>query len=201
MGGGGPPPPHFEASADEVARGIVFLGCPFVCPSVIIFVAFQELDWEVELAFVIGKKGKHIQEDRAMEHVAGFAVSHDVSARDWQMKRNGRQWLLGKTFDSFCPLGPALVTKIGLSDPHKLGICCRVNGQVMQESNTEQMVFKTEFLVSWVSRFVTLYPGDVFLTGTPPGVGVFRKPPVFLKRGDTVECEIDEIGKITNKVV
>uniref|UniRef100_UPI00358FE3A7 oxaloacetate tautomerase FAHD2A, mitochondrial-like n=1 Tax=Myxine glutinosa TaxID=7769 RepID=UPI00358FE3A7 len=161
----------------------------------------NELDWEVELAFVIGKKGKHIQEENAMEHVAGFAVSHDVSARDWQMKRNGRQWLLGKTFDSFCPLGPALVTKMGLSDPHKLGIFCRVNGQVMQESNTEQMVFKTEFLVSWVSRIVTLYPGDIFLTGTPPGVGVFRKPPVFLKRGDTVECEIDEIGKIMNKVV
>nr|XP_032808303.1 fumarylacetoacetate hydrolase domain-containing protein 2-like isoform X1 [Petromyzon marinus] len=161
----------------------------------------NELDWEVELAFVIGKQGKRIEEAAAMSHVAGFTVAHDVSARDWQMRRNGRQWLLGKTFDSFCPLGPALVTPDELSDPHKLGIRCRVNGQLVQDSSTEQLIFKTEALIAWVSRFVTLYPGDVFLTGTPPGVGVFRKPPVFLKRGDMVECEIDQIGSIANKVV
>ncbi|MGH0130826.1 UNVERIFIED_CONTAM: hypothetical protein FKN15_033843 [Acipenser sinensis] len=154
----------------------------------------MELDWEVELAFVIGKTGKHIKEEEALGHVAGFTVAHDVSARDWQMKRNGKQWLLGKTFDTFCPLGPAIVTTGALSDPHNLGIRCRVNGDphnlgircrvnggVVQDSSTNQMVFKTEALVSWVSQFVTLYPGDVFLTGTPPGVGVFRKPPVFLK--------------------
>ncbi|XP_012582969.1 PREDICTED: fumarylacetoacetate hydrolase domain-containing protein 2A isoform X3 [Condylura cristata] len=137
----------------------------------------------------------------AMAHVAGFTVAHDVSARDWQMRRNGRQWLLGKTFDTFCPLGPALVTKDSVADPHNLKICCRVNGEVVQNSNTNQMVFKTEELIAWISQFVTLYPGDVILTGTPPGVGVFRKPPVFLKKGDEVQCEIEELGVIINKVV
>ncbi|KAM4676329.1 oxaloacetate tautomerase fahd2, mitochondrial-like isoform 1-T2 [Discoglossus pictus] len=161
----------------------------------------QEVDWEAELAFVIGKKGKDIKEEDAMDYVAGFTVAHDVSARDWQMNKNGKQWLLGKTFDTFCPLGPALVTKDSISDPHNLGIRCRVNGNVVQDSNTNQMVFKTEALIAWVSQFVTLYPGDVFLTGTPPGVGVFRKPPVFLKGGDVVQCEIDELGVITNAVV
>lgn len=161
----------------------------------------QEVDWEVELAVVIGKKGKHIKTTDAMAHVAGFTVAHDVSARDWQMKRNGKQWLLGKTFDTFCPLGPALVTKESIADPHNLKICCRVNGEIVQSSNTNQMVFKAEELIAWVSRFATLYPGDVILTGTPPGVGVFRKPPVFLKKGDEVQCEIEEIGVIINKVV
>ncbi|XP_075818206.1 oxaloacetate tautomerase Fahd2a, mitochondrial isoform X2 [Microtus pennsylvanicus] len=137
----------------------------------------------------------------AMAHVAGFTVAHDVSARDWQMRRNGKQWLLGKTFDTFCPLGPALVTRDSITDPHNLKICCRVNGEVVQSSSTNQMVFKTEELIAWVSQFVTLYPGDIILTGTPPGVGVFRKPPVFLKKGDEVQCEIEEIGVIVNKVV
>uniref|UniRef100_A0A8D1F291 Fumarylacetoacetase-like C-terminal domain-containing protein n=1 Tax=Sus scrofa TaxID=9823 RepID=A0A8D1F291_PIG len=160
-----------------------------------------EVDWEVELAVVIGKKGKHIKAADAMAHVAGFTVAHDVSARDWQMTRNGKQWLLGKTFDTFCPLGPALVTKDSVADPPNLKICCRVNGNVVQSSNTNQMVFKTEELIAWVSRFVTVYPGDIILTGTPAGVGVFRKPPIFLKKGDEVQCEIEELGVIVNKVV
>lgn len=161
----------------------------------------QEVDWEVELAFVIGRRGKHIKEEDAMSYVAGFTVANDVSARDWQMKRNGKQWLLGKTFDSFCPLGPALVTTDAVKDPHNLGIRCLVNGTAMQNSNTGQMIFQTEKLVAWVSQFVTLSPGDVFLTGTPPGVGVFRNPPVFLKKGDVVECQIDQVGAIRNTVV
>ncbi|XP_063551616.1 fumarylacetoacetate hydrolase domain-containing protein 2B isoform X3 [Gorilla gorilla gorilla] len=136
-----------------------------------------------------------------MAHVAGFTVAHDMSARDWLTRRNGKQWLLGKTFDTFCPLGPALVTKDSVADPHNLKICCRVNGEVVQSSNTNQMVFKTEDLIAWVSQFVTFSPGDVILTGTPPGVGVFRKPPVFLKKGDEVQCEIEELGVIINKVV
>ncbi|XP_061527996.1 fumarylacetoacetate hydrolase domain-containing protein 2A [Phycodurus eques] len=161
----------------------------------------QEVDWEAELAFVIGRRGKHIKEEEALSYVAGFTVANDVSARDWQMKRNGKQWLLGKTFESFCPLGPALVTTDAVRDPHKLGIRCLVNGDAVQSSNTDQMIFKTEALISWVSKFVTLTPGDVFLTGTPPGVGLFRKPPVFLKKGDVVECQIDQLGSIINKVV
>ncbi|KAK7934455.1 hypothetical protein WMY93_005351 [Mugilogobius chulae] len=161
----------------------------------------QQVDWEVELAFVIGRKGKHINENDALSYVAGFTVANDVSARDWQMKRNGKQWLLGKTFDTFCPLGPALVTTDAVTDPHKLGVRCLVNGNVVQDSSTEQMIFGIEKLVAWVSRFMTLVPGDVFLTGTPPGVGIFRSPPVFLKRGDVVECQIDQLGSIINKVV
>uniref|UniRef100_A0A3Q4BDR9 Fumarylacetoacetase-like C-terminal domain-containing protein n=1 Tax=Mola mola TaxID=94237 RepID=A0A3Q4BDR9_MOLML len=161
----------------------------------------QEVDWEVELAFVIGRRGKHIKEEDALSYVAGFTVANDVSARDWQMKRNGKQWLLGKTFDSFCPLGPALVTTDAMKDPHNLSVRCLVNGDTVQSSNTDQMIFKTEALIAWVSKFVTLSPGDVFLTGTPPGVGVFRKPPVFLKKGDVVECQIEQLGSIINKVV
>ncbi|XP_020797333.1 fumarylacetoacetate hydrolase domain-containing protein 2A [Boleophthalmus pectinirostris] len=161
----------------------------------------QEVDWEVELAFVIGRKGKHIKEEDALSYVAGFTVANDVSARDWQMKRNGKQWLLGKTFDSFCPLGPALVTTDAVTDPHKLGVRCLVNGDIVQDSSTDQMIFGLQKLVAWVSRFMTLSPGDVFLTGTPPGVGVFRSPPVFLKKGDIVECQIDQLGSIINKVV
>ncbi|XP_043940136.1 fumarylacetoacetate hydrolase domain-containing protein 2-like isoform X2 [Protopterus annectens] len=138
----------------------------------------------------------------AMEYVAGFTVALDVSARDWLTKTsNGNQWLLGKSFDTFCPLGPALVTKDSLSDPHNLGIQCRVNGETVQKSKTSLMIFKTEALIAWVSQFVTLYPGDIFLTGTPPGVGLFKTPPTFLKPGDTIECDIDEIGIIRNKVI
>ncbi|OWK51333.1 Fumarylacetoacetate hydrolase domain-containing protein 2 [Lonchura striata] len=127
----------------------------------------SELDWEVELAAVIGKTGRHIEEAAALQHVLGFTVANDVSARDWQMRRNGRH----------------------------------VNGQRMQDSNTRHLIFGVPALVAWVSRFVTLVPGDILLTGTPAGVGVFRKPPVFLKRGDEVQCEIQELGTICNRVV
>ncbi|KAM6040582.1 oxaloacetate tautomerase Fahd2a, mitochondrial-like [Chlamydotis macqueenii] len=160
----------------------------------------SEVDWEVELAAVIGKKGRRIEESAALEHVVGFTVANDVSARDWQ-GRNGRQWLLGKTFDTFCPLGPALVTKEAVADVHNLRIRCSVNGQLMQDSSTSQLIFPLPKLIAWVSRFVTLAPGDILLTGTPSGVGVFRKPPVFLKRGDEVQCEIEELGAIRNRVV
>ncbi|NXH20621.1 FAHD2 protein, partial [Bucco capensis] len=160
----------------------------------------SEVDWEVELAAVIGKKGRHIKESSALDHVVGFTVANDVSARDWQMK-NGRQWLLGKTFDTFCPLGPALVTKEAVADVHNLSIRCSVNGQLMQDSSTQQLIFPLPKLIAWISQFVTLVPGDILLTGTPSGVGVFQKPPVFLKRGDEVRCEIEELGAICNRVV
>ncbi|XP_055676338.1 fumarylacetoacetate hydrolase domain-containing protein 2-like isoform X1 [Falco peregrinus] len=160
-----------------------------------------EVDWEVELAAVIGTKGRHIEEASALDHVVGYTVANDISARDWQMRRNGRQWLLGKTFDTFCPLGPALVTKEAVADVHNLSIRCSVNGQVMQDSSTSQLIFRLPKLIAWVSQFVTLVPGDILLTGTPRGVGVFRNPPVFLKRGDEVRCEIEELGTICNRVV
>uniref|UniRef100_A0A2K5LX50 Fumarylacetoacetase-like C-terminal domain-containing protein n=1 Tax=Cercocebus atys TaxID=9531 RepID=A0A2K5LX50_CERAT len=147
----------------------------------------QDVDWE---------KGKHVKATDAMAHVAGFTMANDVSAHDWQMRHKGQQWLLGKTFDTFCPLGPALVTKDSVADPHNLKICCQVNGEVVQSSNTNQMVVKTEELTAWVSQFVTFYPGDVILTGTSPGVVVFRKPPVLLKKGDKVQCETEELGVV-----
>lgn len=163
----------------------------------------QKLDWEVELTIVIGKDAKRVQESDAMNYVFGYTVAHDVSARDWQLEpgKNGGQWLIGKAMDGFCPLGPAIVMKEDINDPHNLGLRCRVNGVTKQDSNTNQLVHKTAAMVSFISRFMTLRPGDVILTGTPPGVGVFRKPPEYLKRGDVVECEIDGIGKVVNRIV
>jgi len=162
----------------------------------------KELDYEVELAVVIGKAGRHIPKEKAFEHVAGLSVAHDVSERFWQLKKNGGQWLLGKTFDNFCPLGPSIVSLDEIGDPNNLSLKCIVNGNVMQNSNTKQMVFKVDDLISWVSQFCTLLPGDVILTGTPPGVGCFKKPvPFFLKPGDIVTCEIEKIGSITNQIV
>jgi 2-keto-4-pentenoate hydratase/2-oxohepta-3-ene-1,7-dioic acid hydratase in catechol pathway len=160
----------------------------------------EELDFEVELGVVILKSGRNINESDAMDHVMGYTVAHDVSARDWQLRKNGGQWLLGKTFDTFCPLGPCIVTKEAIEDPHNLGIRCRVNGVTVQESNTKQLVHKIPYLISYISRFMTLNSGDLILTGTPPGVGCFRKPPMWLKDGDVVECEIDHIGCIQNIV-
>ena len=161
----------------------------------------HELDWEVELAIVIGKKGFNIPLAQAPEHIFGFTVAHDVSARDWQLKRNAGQWLLGKAMDAFCPLGPALVTPDELGDPHDLHLTCKVNGETKQDSRTTQLVFDTNQIVAWCSQFCTLLPGDVILTGTPPGVGCFMKPPQFLQKGDVVECYIENIGSITNKIV
>lgn len=161
----------------------------------------KAVDWEVELAIIIGKGGSHIKENDVMDHVAGYCVAHDVSARDLQLKKNGGQWLLGKTFDTFCPIGPALVTPDEISDPHNLGIRCRVNGKTMQDSRTSNLIFKTKDIISYISRFFSLSAGDVIVTGTPPGVGCFRDPPVYLKPGDIVECEIDEIGCIRNEVI
>uniref|UniRef100_A0A2I2Y9P1 Fumarylacetoacetase-like C-terminal domain-containing protein n=1 Tax=Gorilla gorilla gorilla TaxID=9595 RepID=A0A2I2Y9P1_GORGO len=154
---------------------------------------YDEMVLPSEMAVVIGKKGKHIKATDAMAHVAGFTAAHNVSARDWQMRHDGKQWLLGKTFDTFCPLGLALVTKDSVADAHILKIC--------SNNNTNQMVVKTEERIAWVSQFVTFYPGDVILTGTSPGVGVFRKPPVFLEKGDEVQCEIEEQGVIISKVM
>jgi len=136
-----------------------------------------------------------------MQHVFGYTTAHDVSARDWQLKRNGGQWLIGKTMDDFCPLGPALVTVDEIGDPHNLDLQCVVNGVTKQDSNTRQLIFKTEELIAWLTQFFTLLPGDVILTGTPPGVGIFKKPPEFLKRGDVVECTIEKIGTTRNTVI
>jgi len=161
----------------------------------------HEVDYEAELVLVVGKKGRWIKEENALEYLAGYTVGHDVSARDWQLKKDGKQWLAGKTFDTFAPTGPVLVTRDEVPDACNLGIRLRLNGQVMQDSSTRQLIFSPAYLVAYISQVVTLQPGDLIFTGTPPGVGAARKPPVFLKGGDVVEVEIDGLGVLSNPVV
>lgn len=159
-----------------------------------------EVDYEVELAVVIGKAGRDIAEERAMEHVLGFTCANDVSARKWQKHGGGGQWIRGKGFDTFCPLGPVLVTADELGDPYGLRIWTRVNGQVMQDSRTSDMIFTIPQLIAFLSQDTTLLAGTVILTGTPPGVGVARTPQVFLKPGDEVTVAIEGIGELSNTV-
>ncbi len=163
-------------------------------------VVSEQVDYEAELVVVIGQGGKHIPRERAMEHVGGYTVGHDVSARDWQIGKPGKQWLAGKTFDTFAPIGPALVTPDEVPDPHALGIRLRLNGKTMQDSTTAQLIFRIDELIAYLSQIVTLEPGDVMFTGTPPGVGMALKPPVWLQKGDVVEVEIDGLGVLRNPV-
>jgi 2-keto-4-pentenoate hydratase/2-oxohepta-3-ene-1,7-dioic acid hydratase in catechol pathway len=159
-----------------------------------------QMDWEVELGVVIGKAGKNIPRDRAFEHVFGYTVINDVSARDIQNSHGG-QFFKGKSLDGACPMGPWIVTRDEIPDPHALPLRCRVNGVVKQESNTSDFIFDIPALIEWLSKGMTLLPGDVIATGTPSGVGFARTPPEFLKPGDVVECEVEGIGTIRNRVV
>jgi 2-keto-4-pentenoate hydratase/2-oxohepta-3-ene-1,7-dioic acid hydratase in catechol pathway len=171
-------------------------GDPVVLPR-----SSPQVDYEAELVVVIGRPGRHIPQEEAMRHVAGYCCGNDISARDWQFGKPGGQWLLGKTFDSFAPLGPALVTAEEVPQPGNLRIQMRLNGKTMQDSNTSQLIFPVEKLISYVSGVCTLEPGDVIFTGTPPGVGCSRKPPVFLRPGDNLEVEIERLGVLHNPVV
>jgi 2-keto-4-pentenoate hydratase/2-oxohepta-3-ene-1,7-dioic acid hydratase in catechol pathway len=163
--------------------------------------ASSEVDYEAELVAVIGRRAKHLTETEAVQQVAGYMIGHDVSARDWQKKKDGRQWLLGKSFDTFAPTGPWFVTADEVGDPHQLGIRLRLNGQTMQESNTRDMIFSVPQLLAYISQVFILQPGDLVFTGTPAGVGFARTPPVFLKSGDVVEIEIERLGLLRNPVV
>jgi 2-keto-4-pentenoate hydratase/2-oxohepta-3-ene-1,7-dioic acid hydratase in catechol pathway len=159
----------------------------------------SELDWEVELAIVIGTAGRDISEDSAYEYVFGYTVANDVSVRDVQ-RRHGGQWFKGKNFDTHCPLGPWLVSADEVGDPHQLRITLRVNGVTKQDSNTSYMAFRIPRIIAEVSSGLQLVPGDVILTGTPSGVGFARKPPEFLSVGDVMEAEIEKIGVLRNGV-
>ena len=150
-------------------------------------------DWEVELAFVIGKKASYVEEAEAMDYVAGYILHNDYSEREFQLERSG-QWVKGKSNDTFAPLGPFMATKDEITDPHKLRLWLKVNNELLQDSNTDDMVFKIPTLVSYLSQFMTLLPGDVISTGTPFGVGLGFKPPRYLKPGDVVELGIDGLG-------
>ncbi|MET4690592.1 fumarylacetoacetate hydrolase family protein [Sinorhizobium fredii] len=157
-------------------------------------------DWEVELGVVIGKKAKYVSQAEAMDHVAGYCVINDVSERDFQTKRSG-QWTKGKSCDSFGPTGPWLVTRDEIADPQKLGMWLKVNGDTKQNGSTETMVYGVAYLVSYLSQFMTLHPGDIISTGTPPGVGMGFKPPQYLKAGDVIELGIDGLGAQKQTVV
>lgn len=153
----------------------------------------EKTDWEVELGIVIGKTAKYVSEADAMDYVAGYCVSHDVSERAFQTERAG-QWTKGKSCDTFGPIGPWLVTKDEVADPQNLPMWLKVNGQTMQNGSTATMVYGVAFLVSYLSQFMSLHPGDVISTGTPPGVGMGMKPPRYLKDGDVVELGIEGLG-------
>ncbi|HEV3259626.1 MAG TPA: fumarylacetoacetate hydrolase family protein [Gemmataceae bacterium] len=161
----------------------------------------DEVDFEAELVIVVGKRGRHLKADEAQSYAAGYTVGHDVSARDWQLKKDGRQWMVGKTFDTFAPTGPVLVTADEVPDPHCLPISLRLNGNTMQDSNTSQMIFSVGATLAYLSQVFTLQVGDLVFTGTPPGVGFARKPPVYLQAGDKVEVEIEGLGVLRNEVV
>ena len=153
----------------------------------------EKTDWEVELAVVIGKTARSVSEDAAMDYVAGYVLHNDYSERAWQLERGG-QWVKGKSADTFAPLGPWLATKEEIPDPHILRLWLKVNGEMKQDGTTANLIFKIPFLVSYLSRFMTLLPGDVISTGTPAGVGLGFNPPQYLRVGDTVELGIDGLG-------
>lgn len=175
-------------------NSLVAAGAPIRLPAA----APDQVDYEAELAVVIGKPAVRVARSAALACVAGYTCANDVSARDLQMR--GSQWLHGKAIDTFLPLGPWMVTTDEIEDPGRLAITCTVNGETLQRSSTEEMVFGVAELVSFISQTIALAPGDVICTGTPAGVGFTRKPPRFLRAGDTVTVKIDGIGELTNGV-
>ncbi len=160
----------------------------------------REVDYEAELVVVIGKPAKNVSQADALNYVAGYTVGNDVSARDWQKGRPGGQWMLGKTPDTFAPIGPYLVTSDEVGDPGKLAISLTLNGETMQDSSTSDLIFSVEQIIAHLTQLMTLKPGDLIFTGTPSGVGVARDPQIFLKPGDQVSVTIEKLGTLTNPV-
>lgn len=161
----------------------------------------SQVDYEAELVVIIGKEGYEIPREQAFDYVAGYCNGHDVSARDWQIGKPGKQWLLGKTPDTFAPIGPWMVTAEEAGDPHQLDISLKLNGEVMQQGNTREFIFGVDEVIAYLSQIMTLLPGDVIFTGTPPGVGMARDPQVWLQPGDEVEVAIAGLGVLRNPVV
>ncbi|HWZ30832.1 MAG TPA: fumarylacetoacetate hydrolase family protein [Bryobacteraceae bacterium] len=186
--------PKVPTIFSKFSNVVIGPGQPIVLPK-----ASQRPDYEAEFAFVIGPGGRHIPASRAMQHVFGYTIVNDVSARDFQMATT--QWLMGKTFDTFAPMGPCIVTADEIPDPHSLDISLEIGGERLQQSNTRELIFKIPEIIEHLSTVVTLEPGDVVLTGTPAGVGFARKPPRFLKPGDEVVIRVERIGELRNPVV
>lgn len=172
-------------------------GDPIVLPS---HLRSDEVDYECELAVIIGKACKNVTRARALDYVFGYTCANDVSARDWQVRRSGRQWCRGKTFDTFAPLGPAIVTRDEIPNPNTLKISTTVSGEILQDWNTNDMIFDVPALIEFLSGSTTLLPGTVIMTGTPHGVGMARTPPRWLRAGDQVVVEIEKIGRLENPV-
>ena len=188
------PIPEYPTVFSKYASSVIGPGEPIVLPRV-----SHRVDYEGELGVVIGRRGRHIAEARALEYVAGYVPVNDVSARDYQ--RRTSQWTIGKTFDTFAPMGPALVTADEIPDPHDLDIQVTVSGQLMQSSNTSHLIFSVPHLVAYLSQVMTLEPGDVISTGTPGGVGDARTPPRYLMPGDEVRVAIERLGTLISPVV
>ena len=188
------PIPQYPELFNKFANALIGPGEPIVLPRV-----SQQVDYEAELAVVIGKPGRYIDEQRALEHVAGYTVLNDVSMRDFQFR--GRQWMQGKTFDRSTPLGPWIVTADEIPDPQALDISCEVSGEVLQRSNTREMIFSVAAVVAYISQIMTLEPGDLIATGTPAGVGFAREPKRLLQPGDVVRVTIERIGTLENPVI
>jgi len=190
----GLPIPEIPVIFSKFSNTVIGPGAPIVLPK-----NSTKPDYEAELAFVIGKPGRHVPAEKWREHVAAYTIVNDVSARDFQMATS--QWLMGKTFDTFAPMGPYLVTADEIADPHVLDIGLTINGEVLQNSNTRELIFRIPELVAHLSSVMTLETGDVVSTGTPPGVGFARKPPRFLRPGDDVVVHVQGLGELRNPVV
>ena len=189
--------PEIPVMFMKAAGSLIGPGEPILLPRV----APNQVDYEAELAVVIGKAAKNLSPANANEAILGYTCANDVSARDWQIRKQKNQWTRAKSFDSFCPLGPWLVTKEEIPNAQNLNIQSEINGKVHQDSNTSDMIFTIPTIVSNLSQSLTLYPGTVILTGTPHGIGFTRVPPVFLKPGDVVTIIIEKIGRLTNPVI
>lgn len=196
---------HAKESGMELPKEPVlfFKSTTAICgpnDSVVIPKDSVKTDWEVELAVVIGQRAAYLSEEKAMDYVAGYILHNDVSEREFQLERSG-QWVKGKSADTFAPLGPFFADKDEIPDPHQLRLWLKVNGETVQDSNTNDLVFKIPALVSYISRFMTLLPGDIISTGTPQGVGMGFKPPRYLRSGDVIELGIEGLGAQRQKVI
>jgi 2-keto-4-pentenoate hydratase/2-oxohepta-3-ene-1,7-dioic acid hydratase in catechol pathway len=192
------PLPQFPVLFFKNPASVQHPGDPIMLPR---WLVSEKVDYECELAVVIGKRAKNVPRERALEYVFGYTCANDVSARDWQIKWGGSQWCRGKTFDTFAPMGPAIVTADEIPDPHVLDISTTINGEVLQHSNTDDLIFKIPELIAHLSSVFTLEPGDVIATGTPAGVGFARNPPRWLKAGDEVVIRVEGLGDLRNPVV
>jgi 2-keto-4-pentenoate hydratase/2-oxohepta-3-ene-1,7-dioic acid hydratase in catechol pathway len=192
------PPPKYPVLFIKNTAALQHPGDPIEIP---VKLASHKVDYECELAVVIGRRCKNVSRAQALDYVLGYTCANDVSARDWQRDGGGGQWCQGKGFDTFCPLGPVLVTPDEIGNPNALRIRTILNGETLQDWNTDDMIFDVPAIIEFLSASKTLLPGTVILTGTPHGVGFARNPPVWLKAGDTVTIDIEKIGALTNPVI